>query len=80
MQRATTTVMMLPVSSGPSGVPRVRISLPLVEPLLDNARYYLPDDLPPAAGQDLRGLSRPRVDKIRLGDPRTALWRALDVP
>ena len=47
-------------------------------PLLDDVRYYLPDDLPPLAGQDLRGLSRPRVDKIP-GDPRTALWRALDV-
>ena len=78
MQRATIMVMMLPVSSGPSGVRRVRISLPLIEPLLDNSRYYLPDNLPPAAGQDLRGLSRPKVHKVVQQQRRGALWTCHD--
>ena len=74
--------MMLPVPSGPSGVRRIRISLPLIPDLVDNARYFLPDTLPPPEGQDLRGLSRPKVEKV-LGKPdkpprRGALWTSHD--
>jgi len=39
----------------------VRVSVPLIAALLDNERYYLPSDLPPAASDDLRPLFRPRL-------------------
>ena len=29
--------------------------------LLDNVRYYLPADVPPLNGQDLRAFSRPKI-------------------
>jgi len=58
------------VSSGPSGTRKVRISLPLVPDLVDGRRYFLPADLPPPEGQDLRGLSRPQR--------RGALWTSHD--
>ena len=50
--------------SGPSGVRRVRISLPLVPCLIDDTRYFLPDDLPAPAGDELRSWSRPKVHKV----------------
>ena len=31
--------------------------------MIDNARYYLPSDLAPAAGEDLRPLYRPRTHR-----------------
>lgn len=70
------------VPSGPAGVRRVRISLPLIEPLLDNSKYFLESDLGPLAGQDLRSLCRPKVEKV-LGKPdkpprRGALWTSYD--
>ena len=74
--RATMT-MMLPVSSGPSGTRKVRISLPLVEGLLDGQKYFREGDLPPLTGQDLRGLSRPKVHKV-LGPRRGQLWTSPD--
>jgi hypothetical protein len=61
---APSTVSLVTVSSGPSGTRRVRILLPRIDCLVDNARYWSPDDLPPLAGQDLRGLSRPKIGKI----------------
>jgi hypothetical protein len=67
---APSMVSLVTVPSGPSGTRRVRISLPLIECLVDNARYWMPDTLPPLAGQDLRGLSRPKVDKILGPDGR----------
>ena len=54
-----------------------RISLPLVPALIDNARYWLPADLPPAAGNELRALSRPDA---RVKPPRIAQARALARP
>jgi hypothetical protein len=67
-------IFLATVPSGPSGVRRVRISLPLVPGLLDNERYFLPGDQPPLGEQDRRRLSRPRVDKI--GRPSlSAAWR-----
>jgi hypothetical protein len=39
----------------------LRISVPLVECLVDGVRYFRPDDLPPASGEELRPLYRPRI-------------------
>jgi hypothetical protein len=55
-------ICLLTVPSGPSGVRQVRISVPLVAPLLDGVRYFLPDTLPPPEGEDLRPQRRPRLD------------------
>jgi hypothetical protein len=44
-------------------VRRMRISVPLIEALIDNERYYMPDDLPPAAGEELRTAYRPRLTR-----------------
>ena len=44
-------------------VRHVRISVPLIEPLLDGVRYFRPDDLPPPSGDDLRPLHRPRLTR-----------------
>ena len=41
----------------------VRISVPLVECLVDDVRYFRPDTLPPPAGDDLRLMSSPRITK-----------------
>ena len=57
------SMIFLVVVPSESGIKRVRISLPLVECLLDNVRYYLPSDLPPPAGEELRPMSRPRITK-----------------
>jgi hypothetical protein len=56
-----------------SGVRHRRISVPLVPCLLDNIRYWLPGDLPPPVGEELRPLSRPRITKA----PRTPSLRTL---
>jgi hypothetical protein len=46
---------------------RQRAGLPLIEPLVDNLKYFRPDDLPPPAGEELRSLCRPKVDKLPTG-------------
>ena len=56
-------VFLVTVPSAASGVKRVRISVPLIECLVDNQRYWLPEDLPPPAGEELRPMSRPRITK-----------------
>ena len=56
-------VALVTIPSAASGVRRVRISVPLVECLVDNVRYWRPGDLPPPAGEELRPLSRPRITK-----------------
>ena len=35
--------------------------MPLIPNLLDNQRYFLPGDLPPPAGEDLRPMVRPKI-------------------
>jgi hypothetical protein len=45
--------------------PHVRVSVPLVECLIDGVRYFRPDTLPPPAGDELRPLSRPRLSLHR---------------
>jgi hypothetical protein len=41
---------------------RLRISLPLIEGLIDNAKYFMPKALPAPAGEELRPIARPRID------------------
>lgn len=55
---------MLSVPSGPNGFRKVRISVPRIDCLLDNSRYYLPGDQPPLDEQDRRGISRPQVGAL----------------
>jgi hypothetical protein len=50
----------------------LRVSLPLVACLVDGRCYFLPDDLPPPAGQDLRALNRPRITAYRTATPRAS--------
>jgi hypothetical protein len=42
-------------------VRRLQISVPLIECLVDGVRYFRPDDLPPASGEELRPILRPRI-------------------
>jgi len=76
-----TMTFLASVPSGPSGTRKVRISLPLVPFLLDGRRYFRPDELPPAEGQDLRGSIAARLDRIGRAIPERArgpLWTAHD--
>ena len=61
------------IPSAASGVRRVRISVPRIDCLLDNVRYFLPQDLPPPAGEELRPMSRPRITKA----PRAPSLRSM---
>jgi hypothetical protein len=54
-------ICVLPFLNSNAQVRRLRISVPLIECLLDNQKYFRPDELPPAAGEELRSLSRPRL-------------------
>jgi hypothetical protein len=56
-------VAMVTIPSAASGVRQVRISVPRIDCLLDNRRYFLPGDLPAPAGEGLRPMSRPRITK-----------------
>ena len=38
--------------------------MPLIPHLVDQVRYYLPDDVPPPEGQDLRAMARPKIGKF----------------
>jgi hypothetical protein len=57
-------------------VRHVRVSVPLVPCLVDNRRYYLPDDLPPAQGEELRPMLRPRITQP-MRAPRAPTLRSL---
>jgi hypothetical protein len=70
MQKMT---RILPIPNTTNGVRRVRISLPMAEPLLDNAKYFRDEDLPPLAGLDLRSPYRPRLNQT----PRAPTLRAM---
>ena len=54
-------VCLLPYLNSNAQVRHLRITVPLVAPLLDNLKYFLPDDLPPPSGDELRPLLRPRL-------------------
>jgi len=71
-------MVFLAVVASESGTKRVRISLPLVECLLDHQRYFLPGELPAPAGEELRPMSRPRITKApRAPSLRTLVKHAL---
>ena len=57
-------VLLVAIPSAASGVRRVRISVPLIDCLIDGVRYFRPDTLPPPAGDELRPMSRPKIDKV----------------
>ena len=42
-------------------VRQLRISVPMIERLIDGVGYFRPDNLPPPAGEELRPLFRPRL-------------------
>jgi hypothetical protein len=50
-----------PYLTSTGAVRHLRISLPLVECLIDNQRYFLPSDLAEPRGDELRPLYRPRL-------------------
>ena len=50
-------------------VRHVRVSVPLIAALVDNKRYYLPDDLAAAKGEEPRALYRPKIAQPK--PPRT---------
>jgi hypothetical protein len=56
-------VRLLPFLSSTGQVRHLRISLPLVECLLDNERYFRPGDLAEPRGDELRPLYRPRLGR-----------------
>ena len=71
-------MILLVVVPSESGTKRVRISLPLVPSLIDNVRYWMPDTLPPPAGEEHRPMSRPRITKApRAPSLRTLVKHAL---
>ena len=53
-------------------VRHVRVSVPLIAALVDNQRYYLPDDLAPACGEELRPMFRPRISHAAGAEPAIA--------
>jgi hypothetical protein len=54
-------ICILPFQTCVGTVRRLRISVPLIECLVDGVRYFRPDDLPPPAGDELRPMLRPRI-------------------
>jgi hypothetical protein len=71
-------VSLVTVPSAASGVRRVRISVPLIDCLIDGVRYFRPGDLPPPEGEELRPMSRPRITKApRAPSLRTLVKHAL---
>ena len=57
-----TMIMLFPYQTSAGTVRRIRVSLPRI--LVDNHRYFLPEDLPPPARDDLRAWLRPKLGKI----------------
>ena len=75
-------VCLLPYLNSNAQVRHLRITVPLVAPLLDNLKYFLPDDLPPPSGDELRPLLGPG-SRHRTATPRSsrlAAIRALAAP
>jgi hypothetical protein len=56
--------MLFPYPTSAGTVRRIRVSLPRIDCLVDNHRYFLPEDLPPPARDDLRAWLRPKLGKI----------------
>jgi hypothetical protein len=62
-------ICVFPFQTSVGTIRRLRISLPLVECLVDGVRYFRPDDLPPPSGEDLRPVLRPKITVVRRADP-----------
>ena len=58
-------VSTLPIQGANGTVRRVRISLPLIECLVDGVRYFRPGDLPAPAGDELRPMLQPRIGQAK---------------
>jgi hypothetical protein len=59
-------------------VRHVRVSVPLIAVLVDNERYYLPDDLRAPVGEELRALYRPKIAQPKpMRPPRAPSLRML---
>jgi hypothetical protein len=60
-------------------VRHVRVSVPLIAALVDNERYYLPDELPAPAGEELRAMFRPKIAQVKAPPraPRAPTLRTL---
>ena len=63
------SMVFLATVASESGVRRRRISLPLIPDLVDGRKYFLPGDLPPAAGEELRAMCRPKPGQILAARP-----------
>jgi hypothetical protein len=73
-------ICVLPYLNSNAQVRHLRISVPLVPGLLDGRKYFLPDELPPATGEDLRPLFRPRLTLAanqRTATPRSSRMAAM---
>ena len=63
MLRAT-MIMMFPYQTAVGTVRRIRVSLPLIPDLVDNTKYFRPDDVPALTRGERRAWSQPKVSKI----------------
>ncbi|MBR0697573.1 hypothetical protein [Bradyrhizobium lablabi] len=62
-------VIVLPYLTTANQVRHMRISMPLIECLVDGVRYWRPDDLPPVSGVELRPMLRPRIAQAKARPP-----------
>ena len=69
-------ICVLPFLTTACQVRRLRFSVPLVACLVDGQKYFLPDDLPPAAGEEFRPLFRPRLTLTAGRNHRTDMPRS----
>jgi hypothetical protein len=54
----------------------VRVSVPLIECLVDGVRYFRPDDLPAPVGEELRPMFTPKITQP-MRAPRAPSLRTL---
>ena len=66
---SSASMVFLATVASESGVRHRRISLPLIPDLVDGRKYFLPGDLPPAAGEELRAMCRPKPGKVLAARP-----------
>ncbi|HET9538868.1 MAG TPA: hypothetical protein VFP43_26555 [Mesorhizobium sp.] len=66
---SSASMVFLATVASESGVRHRRISLPLIPDLVDGRKYFLPGDLPPAAGEELRAMCRPNAGKVLAARP-----------
>jgi hypothetical protein len=56
-------ICVFPVLTSNATIRRLRISVPLIECLVDGVRYFRPHDLPAPSGDELRSWVRPRLTR-----------------